>query len=252
MTKIEFIKYILEHGEKSIQELADLSGVSRNNFYHWIGNKSIPRHATINKLANSIGLNIVWINDETLQITSDAIQKTDNKENEIVDLQNIIQLQKKTIELLQKKLMNSNVSDIKLKHEPIPAHFFIQGYWSSDKYHSIEEIEGNIAMLGYTPNKIKSMESDKWLALFHPDDRRQMQKLVKSYFADVNSKSTTFESRFKVHRRLLGLDGNYHHFRVLLYRYNHGYYDAYYYYLYKITKPEKHAVDIGLKQTMPN
>ena len=92
------------------------------------------------------------------------------------------------------------------------------------------------------------MESDKWLALFHPDDRKQMQKLVKSYFADTN----TFESRFKVHRRLLGLDGIYHHFRVLFYRYNQGYYDAYYYYLYKITKPEKSAFDTGLQQTMPN
>ena len=105
MTKIEFIKYILERGERSIQELADLSGVSRNNFYHWIGNKSIPRHATINKLANSIGLNIMWIDTATLQIISDAIQAPDKINKDIVNIEKVILSQKKI-----KRLQKINIS----------------------------------------------------------------------------------------------------------------------------------------------
>ena len=252
MTKNEFIKYILERGDKSIQQLADTSGVSRNNFYIWVANKSSPRHATINKLANTLGLKIKWITENNIEIIADVGQMTNQKGDNSVDLERIIQTQQKTIELLQEKLMSVNSPIAEPPNDPIPAHFYIRGYWSSIDDHTIEDIEGNTTMLGYTCEEILGMGSTGWLKLFHPEDIKQMNELVKFYFAAENSKTTTFETRFKVHRRVLGKDGIFHHFRVLFYRYNRGYYDAYYYYLYKISQPEDPIIDIGLQQTMPH
>mgnify|MGYP000850638762 CR=1 FL=1 len=252
MTKNDFIKYILERGDKSIQKLADASGVSRNNFYNWVANKSSPRHATINKLANALGLEIKWIDENKIEILSDVGKIINKRVDNSVDLERIIQTQQKTIGLLQEKLMSADIPSVGSANETIPAHFYIRGYWSSIDDHTIEDIKGNTTMLGYTCEEIIAMGSTEWLKLFHPDDKKQMNELVKFYLAAENSASTTFETRFKVHRRVLGKDEIFHHFRVLFYRYNRGYYDAYYYYLYKISQPEETMNEIGLQQTMPN
>ena len=46
------MQQLLEQSHLTIQEMSDLLGVARNNFYLWKKGKSVPKRATVIKLSN--------------------------------------------------------------------------------------------------------------------------------------------------------------------------------------------------------
>ena len=52
MNTAKIMKELLEQSPLTIQEMSELLGVSRNNFYLWKSGKSVPKKATVLKLSN--------------------------------------------------------------------------------------------------------------------------------------------------------------------------------------------------------
>ena len=50
------MQQLLEQSHLTIQEMSDLLGVARNNFYLWKKGKSIPKRATVIKLSNILDI----------------------------------------------------------------------------------------------------------------------------------------------------------------------------------------------------
>ena len=56
MNTLKIMKELLEQSPLTIQEMSELLGVSRNNFYLWKSGKSIPKKATVLKLSNILNI----------------------------------------------------------------------------------------------------------------------------------------------------------------------------------------------------
>jgi len=56
MDTSKIMKQLLEQSHLTIQEMSDLLGVARNNFYLWKKGKSIPKRATVIKLSNILDI----------------------------------------------------------------------------------------------------------------------------------------------------------------------------------------------------
>ena len=50
------MQQLLEQSHLTIQEMSDLLGVARNNFYLWKKGKSVPKRATVIKLSNILDI----------------------------------------------------------------------------------------------------------------------------------------------------------------------------------------------------
>ncbi len=104
MNTLKIMKELLEQSPLTIQEMSELLGVSRNNFYLWKSGKSIPKKATVLKLSNI--LNIPISNKDN------TLLKTPNKE-----LINFPLSSKKTIQLLYDHIVLQNEKINQLKME---------------------------------------------------------------------------------------------------------------------------------------
>ena len=56
MNTAKIMKELLEQSPLTIQEMSELLGVSRNNFYLWKSGKSVPKKATVLKLSNILNI----------------------------------------------------------------------------------------------------------------------------------------------------------------------------------------------------
>ena len=56
MNTLKIMKELLEQSSLTIQEMSELLGVSRNNFYLWKSGKSVPKKATVLKLSNILNI----------------------------------------------------------------------------------------------------------------------------------------------------------------------------------------------------
>ncbi len=50
------MQYLLDQSHLTIQEMSELLGVARNNFYLWKSGKSVPKQATVIKLSNILDI----------------------------------------------------------------------------------------------------------------------------------------------------------------------------------------------------
>ena len=70
MNTAKIMKELLEQSPLTIQEMSELLGVSRNNFYLWKSGKSIPKKATVLKLSNILN---IPVNNEMKASNSESI-----------------------------------------------------------------------------------------------------------------------------------------------------------------------------------
>ena len=59
------MQYLLDQSHLTIQELSELLGVARNNFYLWKSGKSVPKQATVIKLSNILDIPLYDDNEDS-------------------------------------------------------------------------------------------------------------------------------------------------------------------------------------------
>tara|TARA_A100001234_G_scaffold139863_1_gene122762 strand:+ start:88 stop:837 length:750 start_codon:yes stop_codon:yes gene_type:complete len=105
------MKELLEQSPLTIQEMSELLGVSRNNFYLWKSGKSIPKKATVLKLSNILN---IPVNNEMKASNSESINSPISSEKTIQLLYDHIVLQNEKITQLKKELQarKKNISHL--------------------------------------------------------------------------------------------------------------------------------------------
>ena len=101
MNTAKIMKELLEQSPLTIQEMSELLGVSRNNFYLWKSGKSIPKKATVLKLSNILN---IPVNNEMKASNSESINSPISSEKTIQLLYDHIVLQNEKITQLKKEL----------------------------------------------------------------------------------------------------------------------------------------------------
>jgi len=105
------MKELLEQSPLTIQEMSELLGVSRNNFYLWKSGKSVPKKATVLKLSNILN---IPVNNEMKASNSESINSPISSEKTIQLLYDHIVLQNEKITQLKKELQarKKNISHL--------------------------------------------------------------------------------------------------------------------------------------------
>tara|TARA_X000001036_G_scaffold437345_1_gene482469 strand:+ start:1079 stop:1846 length:768 start_codon:yes stop_codon:yes gene_type:complete len=101
MNTVKIMKELLEQSPLTVQEMADLLGVSRNNFYLWKSGKSTPKKATVLKLSNILN---IPLNNKMKASDSESINSPISSEKTIQLLYDHIVLQNEKITQLKKEL----------------------------------------------------------------------------------------------------------------------------------------------------
>ena len=101
MNTLKIMKELLEQSPLTIQEMSELLGVSRNNFYLWKSGKSIPKKATVLKLSNILN---IPINNEMKASNSESINSPISSAKTIQLLYDHVVLQNEKITQLKKEL----------------------------------------------------------------------------------------------------------------------------------------------------
>jgi len=111
MNTLKIMKELLEQSPLTIQEMSELLGVSRNNFYLWKSGKSIPKKATVLKLSNILN---IPVNNEMKASNSESINSPISSEKTIQLLYDHIVLQNEKITQLKKELQarKKNISHL--------------------------------------------------------------------------------------------------------------------------------------------
>lgn len=111
MNTAKIMKELLEQSPLTIQEMSELLGVSRNNFYLWKSGKSIPKKATVLKLSNILN---IPVNNEMKASNSESINSPISSEKTIQLLYDHIVLQNEKITQLKKELQarKKNISHL--------------------------------------------------------------------------------------------------------------------------------------------
>ena len=107
MNTVKIMKELLDKSTLTIQEMSELLGVSRNNFYLWKSGKSTPKKATVLKLSNILNIPISDKNStnlETRDTDTEIINFPINSEKTIQLLYDHIVLQNEKINQLKKEL----------------------------------------------------------------------------------------------------------------------------------------------------
>ena len=58
------MQYLLDQSHLTIQEMSELLGVARNNFYLWKSGKSVPKQATVIKLSNILDIPLYDVDND--------------------------------------------------------------------------------------------------------------------------------------------------------------------------------------------
>ena len=111
MNTLKIMKELLEQSPLTIQEMSELLGVSRNNFYLWKSGKSIPKKATVLKLSNILN---IPVNNEMKASTSESINSPISSAKTIQLLYDHVVLQNEKITQLKKELQarKKNISHL--------------------------------------------------------------------------------------------------------------------------------------------
>lgn len=111
MNTAKIMKELLEQSPLTIQEMSELLGVSRNNFYLWKSGKSVPKKATVLKLSNILN---IPINNEMEASNSESINSPISSAKTIQLLYDHIVLQNEKITQLKKELQarKKNISHL--------------------------------------------------------------------------------------------------------------------------------------------
>ena len=111
MNTAKIMKELLEQSPLTIQEMSELLGVSRNNFYLWKSGKSVPKKATVLKLSNILN---IPVNNEMKASNSESINSPISSEKTIQLLYDHIVLQNEKITQLKKELQarKKNISHL--------------------------------------------------------------------------------------------------------------------------------------------
>ena len=105
MNTVKIMKELLDKSTFTIQEMSELLGVSRNNFYLWKSGKSIPKKATVLKLSNILNIPISDKNSTKLETPdTEIINSPISSEKTIQLLYDHIVLQNEKINQLKKEL----------------------------------------------------------------------------------------------------------------------------------------------------
>ena len=121
MNTAKIMKELLEQSPLTIQEMSELLGVSRNNFYLWKSGKSIPKKATVLKLSNILNIpvsnkvkasdlesiNSPISSEKTIQLLYDHIVLQNEK---ITQLKKELQARKKNISHLNDSIVSNNIA----------------------------------------------------------------------------------------------------------------------------------------------
>jgi len=101
MNTAKIMKELLEQSPLTIQEMSELLGVSRNNFYLWKSGKSVPKKATVLKLSNILN---IPVNNEREASNSESINSPISSAKTIQLLYDHVVLQNEKITQLKKEL----------------------------------------------------------------------------------------------------------------------------------------------------
>ncbi len=113
MNKVSMMQTLLNMSTMTIQEMTDKMGISRSNFYFWRDGTVVPKKSSINKLADILNINLLWVGKNTVQITEKNIHISEESDMNM-DASYIIKLQKEKIKQLEKKvkLMKKKLKNI--------------------------------------------------------------------------------------------------------------------------------------------
>lgn len=101
MNTLKIMKELLEQSPLTIQEMSELLGVSRNNFYLWKSGKSVPKKATVLKLSNILN---IPVNNEMKASNSESMNSPISSAKTIQLLYDHVVLQNEKITQLKKEL----------------------------------------------------------------------------------------------------------------------------------------------------
>ena len=202
MNTLKIMKELLEQSPLTIQEMSELLGVSRNNFYLWKSGKSIPKKATVLKLSNILN---IPINNEMKASNSESINSPISSEKTIQLLYDHIVLQnekitqlKKELQARKKNISHSNDSIVPNNIASCSINFSYEiDYEKCFAYICYRDVSGKkefAEALGYMENEIdlKFAIGEKYKYSEHPintispdDENKQMLNKINGLIKNI-------------------------------------------------------------------
>ena len=202
MNTAKIMKELLEQSPLTIQEMSELLGVSRNNFYLWKSGKSIPKKATVLKLSNILN---IPVSNKVKASGSESINSPISSEKTIQLLYDHIVLQNEKITQLKKELRvrRKNIfhSDDSIVSNIIPScsiNFSYEiDYEKCFAYVCYRDVSGKkkfAETLGYMENEIdlKFAIGEKYKYSEHPintispdDENKQMLNKINGLIKNI-------------------------------------------------------------------
>ena len=202
MNTAKIMKELLEQSPLTIQEMSELLGVSRNNFYLWKSGKSIPKKATVLKLSNILNIpvnnemkasNSESINSpissaKTIQLLYDHVVLQNEK---ITQLKKELQARKKNISHLNDSIVSNNIASCSINFS------YEIDYEKCFAYICYRDVSGKkefAEALGYMENEIdlKFAIGEKYKYSEHPintispdDENKQMLNKINGLIKNI-------------------------------------------------------------------
>ena len=202
MNTLKIMKELLEQSPLTIQEMSELLGVSRNNFYLWKSGKSIPKNATVLKLSNILNIpvnnemkasNSESINSpissaKTIQLLYDHVVLQNEK---ITQLKKELQARKKNISHLNDSIVSNNIASCSINFS------YEIDYEKCFAYICYRDVSGKkefAEALGYMENEIdlKFAIGEKYKYSEHPintispdDENKQMLNKINGLIKNI-------------------------------------------------------------------
>ena len=202
MNTLKIMKELLEQSPLTIQEMSELLGVSRNNFYLWKSGKSVPKKATVLKLSNILNIpvnnemkasNSKSINSpissaKTIQLLYDHVVLQNEK---ITQLKKELQARKKNISHLNDSIVSNNIASCSINFS------YEIDYEKCFAYICYRDVSGKkefAEALGYMENEIdlKFAIGEKYKYSEHPintispdDENKQMLNKINGLIKNI-------------------------------------------------------------------
>ena len=202
MNTLKIMKELLEQSPLTIQEMSELLGVSRNNFYLWKSGKSVPKKATVLKLSNILNIpvnnemkasNSESINSpissaKTIQLLYDHVVLQNEK---IAQLKKELQARKKNISHLNDSIVSNNIASCSINFS------YEIDYEKCFAYICYRDVSGKkefAEALGYMENEIdlKFAIGEKYKYSEHPintispdDENKQMLNKINGLIKNI-------------------------------------------------------------------
>ena len=202
MNTLKIMKELLEQSPLTIQEMSELLGVSRNNFYLWKSGKSIPKKATVLKLSNILN---IPVNNEMKASNSESINSPISSAKTIQLLYDHVVLQNEKITQLKKELQARKKNISQLNDSIVPNNVvscsinfsYEIDYEKCFAYICYRDISGKkefAEALGYMENEIdlKFAIGEKYKYSEHPintispdDENKQMLNKINGLIKNI-------------------------------------------------------------------